>query len=541
VSRPLIDSSSAATEAAEVAVLGGLLLDNTARTRLNGLAVEHFASERNRIVFTAICDALDDEGAADAVSVFQRLSRNGDAERAGGLPYLNDLAANTPSAANVERYAKLVQRAARDRKVRSLLEQAGDAAQRGDIEGAATLAAQIAEHSKRPTSAPGLPDLVDRIRHLPDDWTTRQPPPHPHVIRPFYPRGCVSTLLGTGGVSKTLLVCEQATAITLGEDWRGHLVEEGDVVIMTWEDGLSDYHAKLHALAAARTDWRDQASRIRERLHFLDLRATLLRLVAGNEYGKPSPTMLAHRFVELARERFPDLRVLFVETVSRANGCDETNEALAAMVAAAEIIATELDIAVVLVHHVSKAAARAGLTDAMVGRGGGALVDNARASTIVALLGVSDEADRALLPNGMSACDLEGREVLLVANAHTSYARRAAPIYLERVYTAGDSAPHLIPLVMPELGATTDRQAARLSAEDEALLGWLQRIGARGWMTERAITDRRAECGLSERATRAALARLAEGGALRSERGPQYGDRGRAVTRYAVLSDRETP
>lgn len=406
---------------------------------------------------------------------------------------------------------------------------ANGAAQQAEADRA--LSRYAPESASRPEP---LGDLAERIRHLPDGWQDTKPAPRPHVIRPYYPRGCVATVLGTGTASKTLLLCEQAVCITLGEDWREHPTEQGDVCIMTWEDGVRDYQAKLYALVQSRPEWKSQAKQIRERLHILDLRGTLARLVAADERGRPSPTVLAHNFAAMAREQLPDLRMLFVETVSRANACDETNEAHSQMVAAAEVIAVELDIGAGLVHHVSKAAARAGITDALVGRGGGALVDNARATTVVTLLGVSDEADKALLPKGMSPAELQGREIVLIANPRASYAKKAEPLYLERVYADHDMAPHLVPLPTPEPGTVSDRATAQLTADEQAVLEWLQTGPGREWQAERAICERRGEFNLAERSTKAALARLGEKGKLLREVRPQYGDKGRVVTRFKL-------
>ena len=51
---------------AEQCVLGGLLLDNSARARLNGLSGEHFSVERHRTIYEAILDQIEDgeQGAA---------------------------------------------------------------------------------------------------------------------------------------------------------------------------------------------------------------------------------------------------------------------------------------------------------------------------------------------------------------------------------------------------------------------------------------------------------------------------------------------
>ncbi|MFX8110566.1 DnaB-like helicase N-terminal domain-containing protein, partial [Acinetobacter baumannii] len=50
---------------------------------------------------------------ADVITVYEQLQVVGKAEEVGGLAYLNALAQNTPSAANIRRYAEIV----RDRGV----------------------------------------------------------------------------------------------------------------------------------------------------------------------------------------------------------------------------------------------------------------------------------------------------------------------------------------------------------------------------------------------------------------------------------------
>ncbi|MCL2162066.1 MAG: replicative DNA helicase, partial [Betaproteobacteria bacterium] len=54
---------------------------------------------------------------ADAVTVFESLQKNGEAEQAGGLAYLAEIANNTPSAANIRRYAEIVHERAVLRKL----------------------------------------------------------------------------------------------------------------------------------------------------------------------------------------------------------------------------------------------------------------------------------------------------------------------------------------------------------------------------------------------------------------------------------------
>lgn len=106
----------------EQSVLGGLMLDNGAIDRISTLRPEHFFRDDHRRIFTAICTLIGAGKPADVVTVFDALEQSGDAERVGGLAYLGEIANNTPSAANIHRYAETVT----DRAVLRALMSAGD-------------------------------------------------------------------------------------------------------------------------------------------------------------------------------------------------------------------------------------------------------------------------------------------------------------------------------------------------------------------------------------------------------------------------------
>jgi replicative DNA helicase len=99
---------------AEQSVLGGLLLDNAAWDRIaDFLSQRDFYRYDHRIIFEHIGRLIASTRPADVVTVYEALTTSGKAEDVGGLAYLNALAQNTPSAANIRRYAEIV----RDRAV----------------------------------------------------------------------------------------------------------------------------------------------------------------------------------------------------------------------------------------------------------------------------------------------------------------------------------------------------------------------------------------------------------------------------------------
>lgn len=164
---------------AEQSVLGGLLLDNSAWDRLGDFLKESdFYRFDHRLIFHCIAQLIAESKPADVISVFDALQMSGKADEAGGIDYLNSLARNTPSAANIRHYAQLV----RDRSILRQLITVSDeiSANAFETKGkevkqildeAETNIFAIAEESSRGTQGfqqvkDILPGILDRIDEL---------------------------------------------------------------------------------------------------------------------------------------------------------------------------------------------------------------------------------------------------------------------------------------------------------------------------------------------------------------------------------------
>lgn len=114
---------------AEQSVLGGLLLDNQAWDRMGDLLTDaDFYRDEHRRIFRQIRNLLERAKPADVVTVAEALDAQGETQQTGGLAYLGELAANTPSAANIRRYAEIVrERSVLRQLVATADEIAGDA------------------------------------------------------------------------------------------------------------------------------------------------------------------------------------------------------------------------------------------------------------------------------------------------------------------------------------------------------------------------------------------------------------------------------
>jgi replicative DNA helicase len=113
--RPPLDPQIAALRVpphsieAEQAVLGGLLLDNNAFDRVaDVLREDDFYRHDHRLIWHQVARLIERGQPADVVTVLEALQTAGKADEAGGLVYLNALAQETPSAANIRRYGEIV-------------------------------------------------------------------------------------------------------------------------------------------------------------------------------------------------------------------------------------------------------------------------------------------------------------------------------------------------------------------------------------------------------------------------------------------------
>jgi replicative DNA helicase len=94
---------------AEQSVLGGLMLDNTAWDRVGDMLVAaDFYRGDHRLIFEHIAQLIQDNKPADALTVAESLERSARLAEVGGQSYIGALAMNTPSAANIRRYAEIV-------------------------------------------------------------------------------------------------------------------------------------------------------------------------------------------------------------------------------------------------------------------------------------------------------------------------------------------------------------------------------------------------------------------------------------------------
>ncbi len=114
---------------AEQSVLGGLLIDNGAWDKIIDILKESdIYREDHRLIYRHIGQLIAASKSADVITVFESLKSGNKADDIGGLEYLNALAQNVPSAANIRRYAELVRDRGILRKLIGVTEEISSAA-----------------------------------------------------------------------------------------------------------------------------------------------------------------------------------------------------------------------------------------------------------------------------------------------------------------------------------------------------------------------------------------------------------------------------
>lgn len=114
---------------AEQSVLGGLLLDNSAYDKIaDVLTDDDFYRFDHKLIWQHISRLIGLARPADVITINESLNTAGKSDECGGLQYLNALAHNTPSAANIRRYAEIVRERSMLRKLVSIADEISSSA-----------------------------------------------------------------------------------------------------------------------------------------------------------------------------------------------------------------------------------------------------------------------------------------------------------------------------------------------------------------------------------------------------------------------------
>src|SRR5579871_1830763 len=98
---------------AEAGVLGSLLIDPEALVQVGEfLRPDDFYRDAHRIIYEAVLDLYEAGDPTDLITLTDELARRGKLDEIGGIGYVSSLANQVPTSANVEYYARIVERTA---------------------------------------------------------------------------------------------------------------------------------------------------------------------------------------------------------------------------------------------------------------------------------------------------------------------------------------------------------------------------------------------------------------------------------------------
>ena len=125
---------------AEQSVLGAIMLNpEKINTVAEFLTENDFYVPEHRDIFAAMQSVRDKQGSIDPVTVSRALEQMGTKESSGGLPYLTELVATTPTSSNLKDYIAIVIEGSTRRKLISVCNEIGYQAKTGAVEAAKLL------------------------------------------------------------------------------------------------------------------------------------------------------------------------------------------------------------------------------------------------------------------------------------------------------------------------------------------------------------------------------------------------------------------
>jgi len=158
----------------EQSVLGALLLDNLAWDRLEGtLTANDFYLPEHQRIFAAMGAMFESNHPVDVVTLGDTLAGQDGEARSQTLQYLNEIAHNTPSAANITRYAQILTELRTRRKLFSVGQQiitlAHEAKNDGLLDEASRLVMQLSDDNSDVAAVQSLRELLPTLIDTIDD------------------------------------------------------------------------------------------------------------------------------------------------------------------------------------------------------------------------------------------------------------------------------------------------------------------------------------------------------------------------------------
>ena len=204
----------------------------------------------------------------------------------------------------------------------------------------------------------------------------------PRCIVRHHSYASVAQFIAPGGTGKTTLLIYEAVHIALGRPLYNLEVESpGWTLFVTAEDNRGEFMARLREIMANMDLSQEERSIVLRGIRVWDVTGEPVKLIRVSE-GNITLTPLADEIVATYRDDPPAV-VVFDPLVSFGASENMVNDNEQGIILAARRIVKGLDCCVSLIHHTGVMNARTGAPDQYAGRGGSALADGTRMTSVL--------------------------------------------------------------------------------------------------------------------------------------------------------------
>lgn len=371
-------------EAAEIGVLGSVLLDNqTMAEAVALLTPQDFYLTAHQRIFAAMVRLHEEKTGIDTTTLTDLLRRNRDIQVVGGTQYLARLLDETPTAVHATTYAEVVRRHSLARQGYALAKQAADALLAGNGKSPEAILASVAEKVREWEVS--RRDQMPEFLSLSSVASMELPPLDPILRDRVFAKGQMLFVVGGAKLGKSIITTDLLLSAAMGE---GHLwlkTADGDGIAV---EGRPKRGLILSAEGGLyMMQWRAFEQRKRFPQEAMD-RVVIPNPTPKFNFAEPSSAVLLEKMV-----RACEADIVVIDPLTYYHQINE-NHANEVMMVLRHLrrVREETGVAMVLVHHVSKPH-----EGSPKGRGTmrarGSTVWGADADTILALEDPDDESE----------------------------------------------------------------------------------------------------------------------------------------------------
>ncbi len=375
----------------EHAVLGGLMLDNSAWDRTDGLESPEFYRVEHRLIYTAIGHLIGAGKEANILTVKGRLDALGQADDCGGETYLYRLTQSVASASGMSTYSGFVRDCSARRR---LIADANNRSLPLDPERAVAIIARAT-----PSTQDSFADWPDgRI----EGFFENDPPQVQWFCHERLLAGRGHALAGIGGSSKTRVLYHLGVASAIGVlPWDWDVSITGSAALFLTEDVAAQVHRTLHLMGQQLPP--NERRLLAERLRVFPLAGKRAQLLGLDSDGGLHETQVYDWLMRQLDAMPKPIAFVGIDPALGVTEGDELSQAhqrrLGGLV---DHIAIESGACVVLSAHAAKGSMLTDEPGSHSSRGGGAITDAVRGEFVLRNLtptealgfGITDPVER---------------------------------------------------------------------------------------------------------------------------------------------------